>query len=129
MRRTLVSLWFCLSPLFLGVILPYVPFPGGHILNLFWDIVCGFGIWMIDETVGIFKYPHLSIVGVFVWPIAVSAAMFLLGWKLPKMSPRMRLVLISALLASTFFIVSYEKAMQPPMSYMPTYHRQLNGIY
>jgi hypothetical protein len=130
MRRILVSLWFCLWPLFLGVILPYVPFPGGHrFLNLFWSVVCGLGFWMIDETVGLSMDSRLLVIGVLVWPIVVSAAMFLLGWKLQEISPRMRLILICALLASSLFIVSYQRAMRPPMLYLPTYDRQINTIY
>jgi CHASE2 domain-containing sensor protein len=109
--------------------LPYIPFPGGHILNLFWDIVCGFGLWMIDETVGLSLNSRLLVIGALVWPIAVSVAMFLLGWKLQKISPRMRLVLICALIASSLCIVSYERAMRPPMLYWPTYHRQLDGVW
>ena len=129
MRRLLVSFLFCLWPLFWGVLLPYVQFPGGlRLLNLFWSVVCGLGLWTIDETVGLSIVSPLLVLGVLVWPIAVSGAMFLLGWKLRQMSSAVRLVLICALLASSLAIVSVHSALQPPMSGLPTYYRQFAAI-
>jgi hypothetical protein len=130
MRRILVSLLFCFWPLFWGVFLPYVSFPGDlRLLNLFWSVVCGLGLWTIDETGGLSIVSPLLVLGVLVWPIAVSGAMFLLGWKLRQMSSRVRLVLICALLASSLLVASVHAALQPPMSDLPTYYRQLAAIW
>jgi hypothetical protein len=130
MRRLSVSLLFCLWPLFGGVFLPYVPFPGDlRLLNFFWSVVCGLGLWIVDETVGLSIVSPLLVLAALVWPIAVSGAMFLLGWKLRQMSSRMRLVLICTLLASSLLIVSVHAALQPPMSDLPTYYRQLAAIW
>jgi hypothetical protein len=61
MRRQLASLLFCLWPLFWGVFLPCVPFPGGlRFLNFFWSVVCGLGLWIIDETGGLSIVPPLA---------------------------------------------------------------------
>jgi len=130
MRRLLISLLFCLWSFFLGVVLPYVPMPGGlRLLNFFWSVVFGLGLWIIDETVGLSMDSPLLILGVLVWPIAISGAMFLLGWKLQQMSSRKRLILICALLASSLFVISDSAALRPPMSDLPTYYRQLFVIW
>ena len=110
MRRIIVSLWFSFWPLLLGVLLPYFEFPGRlHLLNFFWGVVYGFGLWMIDKTVGLSIQSPLALLGLIVWPIVVSGAMFFVGWKLPQMSSRMRLALESALLLSSLFVVNLDQ--------------------
>lgn len=130
MRRLLVSIWFCIWPFFWGVFLPYVPFPGGlRLLNLFWSAVCGLGFWVMDEAGVLYMDSHFLVLGVLVWPVAVSGATFLLGWRLQQMSAKTRLVLLCALLASSFLVVPVQLAMRPPMSDLPTYYRLFAAVW
>jgi hypothetical protein len=130
MRKALLFL-ASLGPYFLGVAFPYCPLPGGlRLLNLFWGVVDGLGLWAIDETVGLSMDSRLLILGVLVWPIAVSAAMFALGLKLLRtMHLRLRLFVISALVATAFLDVDLNRALQPPLSHLPTFHRLFFAVW
>jgi len=124
MRRTIVSLWFGLWPLLLGVFLPYFQFPARlKLLNFFWSVTYGFGLWAIDKTVGLRIQSPMITLGVIVWPIVVTGAMFFIGWKLPQMSSGMRLFVISALLASSLLTVKLSRVQRSPMSNLPTFYR------
>jgi hypothetical protein len=131
MRRLLFPLWFCLWPLFLGVFLPYCPLPGGHrLLNLPWEIVSGLVFWGIDETIGLSVQSRLLFAAAFYWPFVVSIAMCVLGSLLQKASRRkLRLISAVALIASSFFVVNLDRAMEPPLSNVPTYYRLFAAVW
>jgi hypothetical protein len=49
MRKLVFSLSLSVVPLFLGVFLPYVPFPGDvRFVNMPWGVVYGAGFFLID---------------------------------------------------------------------------------
>jgi hypothetical protein len=122
MRRVMFGIWFSLWPLLLGAGLPYITFPRHLIfMNIFWEVIYGIGFWGVDKTVGLYVDSPFVAVGVFIWPIAVSAAMFFCGWKVLQASSRMRLAIVSALLLSSLLTVSLQRALQPPISDLPTF--------
>jgi hypothetical protein len=131
MRRILLALWFGLWPLLWGVCLPYFQFPDSlRLYNYFWGGVCGLGLWVTDITVGLSLDSRLLLgLGVLVWPIGVSMVMFLIGWMLDKITFKMRLVVISALLVSCLLTENLQTLMQPPMSNIPTYYRLFAAVW
>ena len=127
MRRTIFFLWFCLWPLLLGVFLPYFEFPRRlHLVNLFWGTVYGLGLWAIDKTVGLSIQSRLVVLASLVWPVLISAAMSVFGWNLPKMSHRMRLVSMSALLMSSLLTANLDGVLA---KCLPTYYRLMSVIW
>jgi hypothetical protein len=130
MRKTAIALCFGFWPIFWGVFLPYFRLPGGlRLLNFFWSLINGLGLWAIDELVGLSIQSRLVILGAFVWPIIVSGTMFFFGWKLPQMSSGMRLTVISALLVSSLLTVSLGAAQHPPLSNLPTFYRLFFAVW
>jgi hypothetical protein len=130
MQRTFFALCFGFWPLLLGVFLPYFQLPGGlRLLNFFWSVINGLGLWAIDETVGLSIQSRLVILGVFVWPMIVSGAMFLFGFKLLRVPPRARLVGIFALLASSLLTVNLSAAQHSPISHLPTFYRLFFAVW
>jgi hypothetical protein len=130
-RRILLALWFGLWPLFWGVFLPYFQLPGRlRLVNFFWDAVCGIGLWLTDNTVGLSLDSRLLLgLGVLVWPIGVSMVMFLIGWLLDKITFRMRFAVMCALLVTCLFTENLQTLMQPPWSNIPTYYRLFTAVW
>jgi hypothetical protein len=130
MRKTGFAILFGFWPLFWGVLLPYFRLPGGlRLLNFFWSIIDGLGLWAIDESVGLSIESRLVVFGVFVWPIAISVAMFLFGFKLLRVSPKILRAALSALLASSLLTVSLGAAQHPPISNLPTFYRFFFAVW
>ena len=69
------------------------------------------------------------ILGVVIWPLAVSSAMFFVGWKLAQFSSAARFAVISALLISTLLTVNLGAALRPPMSNLPTFYRLFTAVW
>jgi hypothetical protein len=131
MRRTTFCLWFCLWPLFLGVCLPYLTFPGGHkLINIFWGSIYGLGLWGIDKTIGLSIHSPFVAVGVVIWPIVVSSLMFILGRKLVQMNHRwLQLAIVLALVVSSLLVINLQMALQPPFSNLPTFYRLFFAVW
>ncbi len=130
MRKIILALNFGFWPLFLGVLLPYIPLPGGfRLLNIVWSVVDGLGLLTIDVSVGLSVQSRLLILGVFVWPIVVSGTMFLFGLRLSGMSSRVRSVVLCALLASSLLTVNLSAALHAPISKLPTFYRLFFAVW
>ena len=131
MRRILLALWFGLWPRFWGVFLPYFQLLCRlRLYNYFWGGVCGLGLWVTDITVGLSLDSRLLLgLGALVWPLGVSMVMFLIGWMVDKITFKMRLVVISALLVSCLLTENLQTLMKPPMSNIPTYYRLFAAVW
>jgi hypothetical protein len=130
MRKTAFAFGFGFWPLFLGVLLPYIPLPGGlRLLNIFWSVIDGLGLLTIDVSVGLSMQSRLLILGVLVWPIVVSGAMFLFGLRLFGMSFRVRSVVLCALLASSLLTVNLSAAQHTPILKLPTFYRLFFAVW
>jgi hypothetical protein len=124
MKKTVFTIFFGFWPLFLGVFLPYVPFPGGlRLLNIVWSIANGLGLWVIDLSIGLSIPSKTVILGAFLWPVAVSVAMAFLGARLFDMSSKTRVVAVCLLLATSLFTTSLSSAQHAPVAEYPTYYR------
>jgi hypothetical protein len=131
MRRNILSLVFALVPLFFGVALPYVEFPGNNrYLNLFWSPVYGFGLFALDRMAILRSRSPLALLGVIAWPIAVSCALFILGGKVQQGGhTRLRMISLCLLFASSCCIVGLQKSLQPPFSQVPTFYKIFFSIW
>ena len=130
MRKIAFALGFGFWPLFLGVLLPYFPLPGGlRLINIFWSVVDGLGLLAVDVFAGLSVQSRLLILGAFVWPIVVSGTMFLFGLRLLGMSSRVRLVVLCALLASSLFTLNLSAAQHAPISKLPTFYRPFFAVW
>src|SRR5262245_56826272 len=101
MRRVLFSFSFALIPFFSGICLPYVRFPGDvRLANLLWGVVYGAGFFAIDWF-GAFHPAHVSSAiwfALIAWPVAVSAALVMIGSRLHRTNrSRVRLLSICIL--------------------------------
>jgi hypothetical protein len=125
MREKIVSLLCAIVPIFLGIGLPYLDFPGHHrFVNPFWSTVYGCGLWILDKLGSLRIQSPLGPIGLFVWSLAVSAALFLFVSKLQQAGhTRVRWVSFCLLGASCFCIVGLQMSMQPPLSNAPTFYR------
>ena len=125
MRRTSFLLWLFLWPLFLGIFLPYCPLPGGlRLLNIFWGTVYGLGLWGVDKTVGLSIQSSFVALGVVIWPVIISAVLYVFGRRLQESSDgKVRSTIILALIVSSLPLVTLSKALQPPFSNLPTFYR------
>ncbi|MDE1161932.1 MAG: hypothetical protein PW792_08290 [Acidobacteriaceae bacterium] len=130
MKKAIFTIFFGIWPLFLGVFLPYVSFFGGlRLLNILWSIANGLGLWVIDASVGLSVQSKATVIGAFLWPIAVSAAMAFWGSRLFDMSSKTRIVAVSLLLASSLFTVSLGSAQHAPAVKYPTYYRLFFAVW
>lgn len=130
MRKTAFAICVGLWPLLWGVFLPYFQLPGDlRLLNFFWSLIEGLGLWAIDLSAGLSVQSRLLILGVVVWPIVVSGVMFLFGLELLRVPSRVRLVALSALLASSLLTVSLGAAQHPPISSLPTFYRLFFAVW
>ena len=130
MRKHLFSLWFSLLPLFLGVCLEYVPFPGDvRLVNLLWGVVYGAGFFGID-LLGAFHPTQLSpavTFAFFIWPLVVSGALFMIGRRLYQSnSSRIRLLSMCILMASALWVTTSDNALR---SSLPTFTRYFFMFY
>lgn len=124
MKKIAFCAFFGLWPLFLGVFLPYVSLPGGlRLLNILWSVADGLGLWIIDVSIGLSVQSRMLILGAFVWPVAVSAAMAFLGARLFDASSKTRIVAGCLLLASSLITVSLGSAQHALVAKYPTYYR------
>ena len=131
MKRIVFRIWFCLWPLFLGMLLPLFALPGGvRLFNYFWEFVCGLGFWAIDKTAGLrIQSPYL-ILGVLVWPAVLCAAMFFAASALQKMErPLVRRIAIAALLLSSLLVIRMDDWHRLPWSKIPTYAGQFFVVW
>jgi hypothetical protein len=132
-RCVLFSLWFGLWPLFLGIFLPYVPFGGDRrLLNVFWSLLYGFGLWSIDHIVGLSNSTASSFLlfGGLIWPTTVSLALFVFGWRLCRGDKRrMRATAVLVLAASSLAMVDLNLVYREPFSSLPTYFQLLSVVY
>jgi len=131
MRRVLLSFSFSVGAFLVGVWLPYFPLPNGlRLCNLFWSMVDGLGLWLIDETTGLsVESRTLLFLGVLVWPLVVSVLMFTIGLLLYRVRPRLRMFVVSGLIATAFLNVDVNRVSQPPFSDLPTYHRLFAAVW
>jgi hypothetical protein len=130
MWRRWFPLWFSLWPCFLGVFLPYCTFPGGiKLLNVFWETIYGIGLWVVDQTVGLSMDSRLLFPGLCLWPLVISTIMFFAGRKLQKAGRKMQLSAAIALIASSFLVVNLDRALQPPVSHLPSYNRLFWAVW
>lgn len=124
MRRTVFGLILCLWPLFLGVGLPYLTFPGGlKFMNFFWGTVYGLGLWGVDKTIGLSIQSPFVAIGVIVWPILVSTTIFIFSRKLQLNHRKVQLSIVFALIISSLLVTNLHAALQPPFSNLPTFYR------
>ena len=128
MRKSAFSVCCGLWPFLFGICLPYFSLPSGlRLVNLFWSVVEGLGLWAIDETAGLNIQSRWLLLGLVVWPLVVSTTMLLVGRKLMRMSSRARLITLLALLASLTFTVSYKTANG--LSFLPAYFRYFQAVW
>src|SRR5437868_1581898 len=101
---------FALWSLFLGVFLPYVPFPAStRLVNFFWASVYGVGAGVQDRVSGIGPLrPHLWL-GLLLWPLFVSAVMFWIGGIVWRRRDQRRLG-VAIMTASSLCLVTADAA-------------------
>jgi hypothetical protein len=130
MRKLVFSLWFSLMPLFLGICLPFVPFPGDvRLVNLLWGVVYGAGFFAIDVFGAFHPTQPSSAVSFafFVWPLVVSGALFVVGRRLYQAnSSRLRLLSVSILLLSSLAVTTWGNSLQ---SSLPTFTKYYFVFY
>jgi hypothetical protein len=111
--------------------LPYIPFPGDlRLINLFWGVVYGAGLWVIDGVVTLRQQSPVVLLYILAWPLAVSCGLFIIGNKLHQTShSRLRLFLIWIMIASSLAVTRVDRSLQPPFSNLPTFYKICFTIY
>ncbi len=124
-KRKLFRFWFVLWPLFLGVFLPYVPLPFfGHLQNLIWGFLYGFGLFLTDVTVGNSIVSKHLIFGFLLWPIMLTGMLFWLSGREMLRGP-------TGKAAGLVFITSFAclPVYSQSISWLPTYWRLMFVVW
>jgi hypothetical protein len=130
MSRVLFRTYFFLWPLFLGVFLPYLVLPTiGRVVNIFWGPVYGFGLLLSDSVFGNSIESPFLIFGVLLWPVFVSALLFVFGGLLERLRNKTKVVAAVALFLSSLLSVGLNEMAMPPFNQVPTYWKLMTVVW
>jgi hypothetical protein len=131
LAKYLFRVWFAIWPLFLGVFLPYVGvFDHTKFVNLFWGAIYGFGLFLTDWIFTNSVKSPVLIIGVFIWPVFISALLFWAAgrwWHRSSLWGRLKSVAI--LFLTMFLAVSISTVSQPPFNLIPTYWKLMFVVW
>ena len=131
MKKAILPLIWSIVPLLIGIGLPYFELPGRvRLINPLWAVLYGGGLWMLDKLALLRIQSALSLLGVVVWPVAVSAGLYWLGRRLEQTKNlRIQSICLCLLGISFLCVVELQRSLQPPLSHVPTFYKMLFVIW